>query len=172
MLQVPDLTRPLKIVSAHGQLVPAPRVAKFQHTREQRASRTSPLYRYLEGWAKLDLEEIVDATAAGYCFRDPLFGTFSRRFLPEYFDVLMHGCSRSGAIKRRDIAFELRGPMEGLSHLGGIWFWREAPRIGLTGVTQIKVGEQGVIGESVAYDANLASDMLRQAAQENRRHRA
>jgi hypothetical protein len=111
------------------------------------------------------LKEIVDATAAGYCFRDPLVGTFSRWSLREYFDVLMHACSRAGAVKRRDIAFELHGPMEGLSDLGGIWFWREAPRIGLTGITQIKVGEHGVIGESVAYEGNIASDMLRRAAQ-------
>jgi hypothetical protein len=123
-----------------------------------------PLDRYLEGWAKLNLEEIVDATAAGYCFRDPLVGTFSRWSLLEYFDVLMRACSRAGAIKRRDVGFELHGPMEGLSHLGGLWFWREAPGIGLTGVTQIKVGEHGVIGESVAYEGNLASDMLRRAA--------
>ena len=160
MLRVPGLTRPLTMVSAHGQVIPAPRAAKFQQARERKASRTSALDRYLEGWAKLDLDEIVDATAAGYCFRDPLVGTFSRRSLLEYFDVLMQACSRAGAVKRGDIAFELHGPMEGLSHLGGLWFWREAPRIGLTGVTQIKVGEQGVIGESVAYDGNLASDML------------
>jgi hypothetical protein len=153
------------MVSAHRQVMPAPRVAKFQQAREQKASRTSPLDRYLEGWAKLNLEEIVDATAAGYCFCDPLVGTFSRWSLPEYFDVLMYGCSRAGAVKRRDVAFELHGPMEGLSHLGGVWFWREAPRIGLTGVTQIKVGEQGVIGESVAYEGNLASDTLRRAVQ-------
>jgi len=153
------------MVSAHAPVIPAPRIAKFQHAREQKASRTSPLDRYLEGWAKLDWEEIVDATAAGYCFRDPLVGTFSRWSLLEYFDVLMHACSRAGAVKRRDVAFELHGPMEGLSHLGGMWFWREAPRLGLTGVTQIKVGAQGVIGESVAYEGNLASDMLRRAAQ-------
>jgi hypothetical protein len=165
MLQVSDLTRPLQVVSAHGQVIPATRVAKFQQARERTASRTCQLDRYLEGWASLNLEEIVDATAASYCFRDPLVGTFSRWSLPEYFELLMHACSRAGALKRRDIAFELHGPMEGLSHLGGIWFWREAPRIGLTGVTQIKVGEQGVIGESVAYDDNLACNMLRRAAQ-------
>jgi len=165
MLQVSDLTRPLEEVCAHGQVVSAPRVVKFQQAREQKASRTSPLDHYLEGWAKLNLDEIVDATAAGYCFRDPLVGSFSRRSLLEYFDVLMNACSRAGPVKRRDIAFELHGPMEGLSHLDGIWFWRAAPRIGLTGVTQIKVGDQGVIGESVAYEGNLASDMLRRAAQ-------
>jgi hypothetical protein len=76
----------------------------------------------------------------------------------------MRACSRAGAVKRRDVGFELHGPIEELSHLGGLWFWREAPGIGLTGVTQIKVGEHGVIGESVAYEGNLASDMLRRAA--------
>jgi len=162
-----DLTRPLQMVSAHGQLIPAPRVAKSQQAREQKASPTSPLDRYLEGWAELNLDEIVDATAAGYCFRDPLVGTYSRWSLLEYFDALMHGCSRAGSVKQRDLAFELHGPMEGSSHLGGIWFWREAPRIGLIGVTQIKVGAQGVIGESVAYEGNLASEMLRRAAQCN-----
>ena len=145
MLQVSDLTRQLRMVSAHGQVIPAPRVAKFQLAREQKASRTSLLARHREGWAKLNVDEIVDATAAGYCFHDPLVGTFSRWSLLEYFDVLVHACSSAGAVKRRDIAFELHGPIEGLSHLGGIWFWREAPRIGLTGVTQIKVVEQGVI---------------------------
>ena len=160
-----DLTRPLQIGSAHGQVIPAPRAAKFQQPREWKASPTSFLDRYLEGWAKLNLEEIVDATATGYCFCDPLVGSFSRWSLPDYFDVVMHACSRAGAVKRRDIAFELHGPMEGLTHLGGIWFWREAPRIGLTGVTQIEVGTQGVIGESVAYEGNLASEMLRRAAQ-------
>jgi hypothetical protein len=134
-------------------------VANFQQARENTANRILPLDRCLEGWAKLSLEEIIDATAAGYCFRDPFVGAFSRWFLHEYFNVLMHRCSRAGAVKLRDIAFELHSPIE------GIWFWREAPRIGLTGVTLIEVGEQGVIGENIAYEGNLASDMLCRTAQ-------
>jgi hypothetical protein len=169
VLHFSALVHPFQVVSAHGQAIPvidgAPRVAKFQQAREKKASRTSALDRYLEGWAKIDLEQILDATTAGYCFRDPFVGTFSRRSLHKYFDILMHRCSRAGAVNRRDIAFELHGPMQGPSHHGGIWFWRGAPRIGLTGVTQIEVGEQGVIGESVAYEGNLASDMLRRVAQ-------
>jgi hypothetical protein len=39
-------------------------------------------------------------------------------------------------------------------------FWREAPRIGLTGVAEIEIGERGVVAERVAYDLNMASDML------------
>ena len=47
----------------------------------------------------------------------------------------------------------------------GLQFWREAPRIGLTGISQIVVGERGVIAEGVAYDLNEASDMLRRVLQ-------
>ena len=39
-------------------------------------------------------------------------------------------------------------------------FWREAPRIGLTGVAEIEIGERGITAERVAYDLNLAFDIL------------
>jgi hypothetical protein len=167
MLHFSDLAR-LQVVNAHRQVIPvvngSPRVANHQ-AREKKAGQTSPLDRYLEGWAKVNLEEILDAIAAGYRFHDPLVGIFSPRSLHEYFDILMNRCSRSGAVMLSDIAFELNGPMEEPSHLGRIWFWREAPRIGLTGITQIEVGEQGIVGESVAYEGNLVSDMLRRASE-------
>jgi hypothetical protein len=44
---------------------------------------------------------------------------------------------------------------------GKLQFWREAPRIGLTGVAWIEIGELGVSAERVAYDLNVASDLLR-----------
>ena len=140
------------------------RVVDLRQAREQNARRISPLDRYLEGWAKGNLEEILAAVAPDYCFRDPLIGTFSRRSLHEYFDTLMNRLGRIGPIKPGDMAFELRGPMAELSRGPGIWFWREASWIGLTGVTQIEVGEQGVLVECVAYDSNMASHMLRCAA--------
>ncbi len=62
-----------------------------------------------------------------------------------------------------DVAFFLSGPMDRPSDVGSLQFWREAPRIGLTGVTEIEVREQGVIAERVTYDLNLASDTLRHA---------
>jgi len=165
MLHFSEIARPLQVVNAR-QAIPAlgtTRVAKLQQAREKKASRT-PLERYLEGWANVNLEQILGATAAGYRFHDALVGTFSRWSLHEYFDILLQRCSRSGPVTRGDIAFELHGPMEGPLHPGGICFWREARRIGLAGIAQIEVGEQGVIGESVAYEGNLASDMLRRAA--------
>ena len=137
------------------------KVVQFlDRARDQKQSRTSPLARYLEGWAEANLGKILDATAPGYRFRDPFVGTFSRGSLREYFDLLRERLSRAGAIGRPDIAFFLRGPMDRPSSLNGLQFWREAPRVGLTGISRIVVGQRGVIAEAVAYDLNEASDLL------------
>jgi hypothetical protein len=118
------------------------------------------LARYLEGWAEANPVKIFDATAAGYCFHDPLVGSFSRRGLPEYFERLQVQFARTGPISRQDLFFQLRGPMDWLSRHDELEFWRTAPRVGLTGTSQIKAGPRGVLAESVAYDLNLASDVL------------
>jgi len=108
------------------------------------------------------LEKILDATAPSYRFTDPLVGSFDGRSLHRYFDLLQDRLSCTGAISRRDLAFFLQGPMKLGSHKE-LQFWREAPRIGLTGVAEIEIGEQGITAECVAYDLNLASDILRRA---------
>jgi hypothetical protein len=126
---------------------------------DQNANPTSPLHRYIEGWAQADLEKILDATAPSYRFTDPFVGTFVGRSLHKYFDLLRDRLSRIGAIGWRDLAFFLRGPMRLRSHKE-FQFWREAPRIGLTGVAEIEIGERGVAAERVAYDLNLASGIL------------
>ena len=121
------------------------------------------LDRYLEGWAEANSAKILAGTAHGYHFRDPFVGSFFRPTLHEYFDLLQDRLSRAGVMRLADVAFFLNGPMGRPSEVGGLQFWREAPRIGLTGVTEIEVREQGVIAERVAYDLNLASDTLRHA---------
>jgi hypothetical protein len=118
------------------------------------------LARYLEGWAEANPAKILDATDAGYCFHDPLVGFYSRGSLSEYFERLRARFARTGAIGRQDLSFQLRGPMDQLSRHDELEFWREAPCIGLTGISQINAGPRGVLAESVAYDLNLASDIL------------
>jgi hypothetical protein len=119
------------------------------------------LLRYLEGWADANPLKILDATARGYRFEDPLVGTFTRRSLPRYFRFLQERFATGGRMARGDVAFQLRGPMAGLPRQDGLQFWREAPGLGLSGVTRILVSEQGVVGESVAYDLNMACAVLR-----------
>jgi hypothetical protein len=116
---------------------------------------------YLEGWAEANLVKILAATSAGYRFHDPFVGNFSQWSLHEYFDLVQHRLARSGAVGPHDLGFVLRGPMDARSN--ELQFWREAPRIGLTGVAWIEIGPLGVSAEHVAYDLNIVSDLLRGA---------
>jgi hypothetical protein len=151
-------TRPSASVHAVG-IADAGSVAR---SRDREAIRHSLLDCYVEGWAETDFVKILAATAPDYRFHDPYIGSFSRWSLHEYFDRVCAGLSRMGAIGRADMAFVLRGPVD--SRAEALEFWREAPRIGLTGITRIDIGDRGVISERVAYDLNLASDLLRRAS--------
>jgi hypothetical protein len=111
---------------------------------------------YFEGWADADADLILSATAPNYCFHDPLVGRFARVSLPRYFTLLHEKFARAGAMKRREVAFILRGPM-----IHGQQFWREAPALGLTGTSEIILGPHGIVSERVAYDLNLACGQLR-----------
>jgi signal transduction histidine kinase len=123
------------------------------------ATRNLLLDCYLEGWAEPNLAKILAATTRDYRFHDPFVGNFSRWSLHEYFARVQNGLSRLGVIGLQDMAFFLRGPMDARSN--ELQFWREAPRIGLTGIARIEVGVRGVSAECVAYDLNVASDLLR-----------
>lgn len=113
---------------------------------------------YFEGWAEADPAMILDAVAPDYRFYDPLVGLFARASLPRYFTLLQERFVRAGTTSRRDLAFVLRGPLSGPAQERQ--FWREAPRVGLTGIAHIVVGPRGIVAERVAYDLNLASDLL------------
>ena len=121
--------------------------------------QNSPLGRYIEGWARTDLEMILSATAPSFRFTDPFVGSFGRESLHKYFDLLQDRLSGTGAISRGELAFFLQGPLQRRSHQE-LQFWREAPWLGLTGVAEIEIEERGVAAERVAYDLNLASGIL------------
>jgi hypothetical protein len=135
--------------------------ASYRNGFSVKISRLAYLEHYLEGWAATDVAEIIAATASGYTFCDPLVGSFSQKSLHDYFRVLRGRLCRGGAIRRADIAFFLHGPMDAPSPPDEFLLWREAPMIGLTGVSKVKIGDKGVIADSVAYDLNLATELLR-----------
>lgn len=167
MLRLPAIPDPCQreLLNAYtiGIMDAGPCSAQFvDRARDQNARPVAALDRYVEGWAEADVDKILHATGPGYRFTDPLVGSFCGRLLHEYFGELRCRFSRAGTIAKRDLAFFLHGPMEDVR---GLRFWREAPSVGLTGVAEIQIGEQGVIAERVAYDGNLASDVLRRAVQ-------
>ena len=127
-------------MSVRGRDTPHVHREPVRASRDAWLARDCILARYLEGWAEANPAKIFDATAAGYCFHDPLVGSFSRRGLPEYFERLQAQFVRTGLISRQDLSFQLRGPMDWLSRHDELEFWRTAPRVGLTGTSQIKAG--------------------------------
>jgi hypothetical protein len=136
--------------------------ARMRHDGRDEAGTWSHLLdRYLEGWAEANPAKIFAATAHGYRFDDPFVGRFSRWSIPAYFERVRARFARAGASEERDFAFSIQGPMDGLSRRSRLTFFREAPRLGLSGITLITIGEHGVIAEAVAYDLNLALDVLR-----------
>jgi hypothetical protein len=132
----------------------------LRHDLGESDSWADMLDRYLEGWAEVNPTKIFAATTHGYRFDDPLVGRFSRWSIPTYFERLQGRFAPSGASATRDFAFFVHGPMDGPLRRGQLKFFREAPRLGLAGVTCITLGEQGVLAETVAYDLNLALDVL------------
>lgn len=139
--------------------VPAP---ARRRALEEQASIALLLASYLQGWAEADPVRIAEATAPGYRFDDPFVGTFSTLALPRYFGALRSRCGLGVRAAREHLAFALRGPMDTSSARGELQFWREAPRLGLTGTSVIAIGPGGVTSERVAYDLNMASEQLRQ----------
>jgi len=116
---------------------------------------------YIEGWAEADPAKIAEATAEDYEFLDPLVGRFSRRTLPQYFALLRSRFATTGVVETRDLAFMLRGPMTSAILAVRLQYWREAPRLGLTGLAEVTVRHGRVAAEKVAYDLNLAWEILR-----------
>lgn len=112
---------------------------------------------YCEGWAAADPDRILSVTAPDYCFDDPLVGRFARASLPRYFILLQARFAQAGLSTRRDVAFVLHGP---IFCARGLQFWREAPGIGLTGVSEIVIGAHGIESERTAYDLNMACGQL------------
>jgi hypothetical protein len=88
-------------------------------------------------------------------------GTFATLALPRYFAVLKSRAGLGAPIPLRHLSFLLRGPMDTSTTPGALEFWREVPRLGLTGTSLITIGPRGVTSERVAYDLNMASDQLR-----------
>jgi hypothetical protein len=127
----------------------------------ERLAANSMLARYIDGWAEADLAKIADATAEDYDFYDPLVGRYSTRTLPEYFALLRSRFAVAGVARVQDLAFTLRGPM--LGPPDGSWrrYCREAPHLGLTGLSEIMVTHRGVVAEAVVYHLNMACETLR-----------
>jgi hypothetical protein len=116
---------------------------------------------YIAGWSEADPHKIADATAAEYVLDDAFVGRFSSHSLPKYFEILRSRFGATAPTAQKDLAFALRGPLDGSSGEPIRQYWREAPHLGLTGMTWIAVTPRGIAADTVAYDLNMACEILR-----------
>jgi hypothetical protein len=134
----------------------------LRQNHDQEADDWSDLLdRYLEGWAQSSPSKLSSAVAPGYCFDDPHVGQFSRWSISLYFEKVRIRFASAGGCSTGDLGFFLHGGSDRSGSCGQRTFFREAPRLGLTGVTTITIGEHGVVAEAVTYDLNPALDVLR-----------
>ena len=141
-----------------GGLGPVTRPATHRSVAD---TRWRLLARYLEGWAEADPLKIAVGAAPGYRFDDPLVGRYSALTLPRYFGELGSRTGMKPLVGREQLSFVLSGPMDTKLGHGEVQFWREAPRLGLTGTSLITLGPNGVNFDRVAYDLNIATEQLR-----------
>src|ERR1700757_1960649 len=83
MLNSATIARPLRVSEMYRGLCrvddAAPNVVQFlDRVRDQNAKPTSPLGRYIEGWAQTDLEKLLDARAIGSLIRSSEASTAGR----------------------------------------------------------------------------------------------
>jgi hypothetical protein len=152
-------TLPAGLDARHAFRIPA--APARRRALDQQALIARLLADYLQGWAEADPVSIAEATAPGYRFDDPFVGTFSTLELARYFGTLRSRAGLGTLAGREHLAFVLSGPMDAAWGQGDLQFWREAPRLGLTGTSLVTVGPAGVISERVTYDLNMASEQLR-----------
>lgn len=118
---------------------------------------------YITGWATGDAEQIASAVTPDYAFRDPFVGTFDRRNLADYFDVLESSLA-FGSKRNRPFPVVLRGAPEEPATSSRYRLWRDVVEFGLTGMTDIRLGGNGIVHEVVSYDLNMAAERLRDEA--------
>jgi hypothetical protein len=148
-------------------IVPSkPRTARRDYTslratRARAKIEAEVLALYIAGWSEADPHKIAEATAAEYVLDDAFVGRFSSHSLPKYFEILRSQFGATAPTAQKDLAFALRGPLDGSSAEPIRRYWREVPHLGLTGVTSITVTPRGIAADLVAYDLNMACEILR-----------
>ena len=126
------------------------------------ADRARCLAQYIDGWAALDMAKVASAVSPDYVFTDPLVGAFDRETLADYIAIIKGrlGFDTVPAHRQR-ICLDRHGPLPMLPQ--SLRFWRSIPAIGLEGPSEIRLNGLRVCRETVCYELNMATELLRKA---------
>ena len=113
------------------------------------ASQAESLGLYAEGWTQGDVDKVMAAIAPTFTFDDPQVGLVSKQDFPEYFRKIRALRSEQPFMLLTEVITQ-----EGLDALTA-WCWWEIPSV-VQGSGLIKVTDQGVVSEQIAYYTKLA----------------
>ena len=111
---------------------------------------------FAEGWTKGDLERILASLAPQFRLDDPNAGEIAKGDIPAYLEAFK-------ASVRELRGEDAEGPLMEMSEVvikddtlpASVWAWWIVPGTPLEGSALVKVGEEGVISERLAYRTAL-----------------
>ena len=107
---------------------------------------------YAEGWTLGDSEKIMGAVSPDMVFDDPNVGKITRDSLPDYIAGLKNAVAELRGGKGYDTLMEMTEiVIKDEETPASIWAWFTVPGTALAGSALIKVAEDGVVSERIAY---------------------
>ena len=115
---------------------------------------------FAEGWTNGDLERILQSLAPEFRLDDPNAGEITRDGIPAY----LAGLKEVVAGLRGEAGNGPNSPLMEMSEVVikddampvSLWAWWNVPGTPIAGSALVKVGEEGVISERLAYHTALA----------------
>lgn len=111
---------------------------------------------YAEGWTLGDSEKIMSAVSPNVVLDDPNVGRINRDALPDYIAGLKNAVAQLRAGNDHDKLMEMSEiVIKDDETPVSIWAWFTVPGTALAGSALIKVTDEGVIEERIAYYTSL-----------------
>ena len=111
---------------------------------------------YAEGWTLGDSEKIMSAVSSDMVLDDPNVGKIDRDALPDYIAGLKNAVAELRAGDGHDTLMDMSEVVIKDDETPvSIWAWFTIPGTALAGSALIKVANEGVIEERIAYYTSL-----------------
>ena len=111
---------------------------------------------YAEGWTLGDSEKIMSAVSPDMLLDDPNVGRIDREALPDYIAGLKNAVAELRAGETHDTLMDMSEVVIKDDETPvSIWAWFTVPGTALAGSALIKVADEGVIEERIAYYTSL-----------------
>ena len=111
---------------------------------------------YAEGWTLGDSEKIMSAVSPDMVLDDPNVGRIDREALPDYIAGLKNAVAELRAGETHDTLMDMSEVVIKDDETPvSIWAWFTVPGTALAGSALIKVADEGVVEERIAYYTSL-----------------